>query len=223
MVSSTEVWWPFDPPSHFNSIIRCFTMCLETRIFPCGINWNHKYHAYCVFWIHICFRVLYVLMIKLVPGRWCPSGQLYGLAPAMCGPRHVVLYFPTLLRTMAADFLWIRTTRQAKKYIFFIFWSWGWFRCHGNQIRTRRWHTEVCALPYPNINIHFLISSGDLKFMAKYCFSVRPNMFKMQKMTTKVRVETSLWNVLTCTASLSSIYSKLLFLITNALNLFHWL
>ena len=37
------------PPPYFNSIIRCFTMCLETRISPCGINWNHKYHAYCVF------------------------------------------------------------------------------------------------------------------------------------------------------------------------------
>ena len=55
------------PPPYFNSI-RCFTMYLETRIFPCGINWNHKYHEYCVFLsiIHICFWVLYVLMIKLV-------------------------------------------------------------------------------------------------------------------------------------------------------------
>ena len=59
------------PPPYFNSITRCFTMCLmclETRIFPCEINWNHKYHAYCVFLfrINICFWVLYVLMIKLV-------------------------------------------------------------------------------------------------------------------------------------------------------------
>ena len=43
-------------------------MCLETRIVPCGISWNHKYHAYCVLLsrIHICFWVVYVLIIKLV-------------------------------------------------------------------------------------------------------------------------------------------------------------
>ena len=56
------------PPPYFNIIIRCFTMCLETRIFPCGINWNHKYQAYSVFLsrIPICYWVLYILMIKLV-------------------------------------------------------------------------------------------------------------------------------------------------------------
>ena len=39
------------------------------------------------------------------PGRGCPSGELYVLAPAVCGPGHVVLYFLTPVRTMAADFL----------------------------------------------------------------------------------------------------------------------
>ena len=85
-----------------------------------------------------------------------PSGKFYGLAPAMCGPRHVVLYFLILVRTITAEFLWIRTTRTGKKYIFFICWSRGWFRCHGNQIQTRRWHTGVCGLPFPNIYIYTL-------------------------------------------------------------------
>ena len=145
-------------------------MCLETRIFPYGINWNHKYHAYCVFLsrIHICFWVLYILMRKLVAmatileGDVLQANYLSWPHVAICGPRHVVFYFLTLVRTITADFLWIRTTGTGKKYIFFIFWSWGWFRYHGNQIRTRRWHTEVCAILFPIIYIHFLISSGDL-------------------------------------------------------------
>ena len=152
MVSSTEVWWPFAPPPYFNSIIRCFTMCLETRIFSCGINWNHK------------LMKLYA-MATILEGDVFEAnymGWLQGVHAAMCGPRHVVLYFLTLVRTITAEILWIRTTRRGKKYIFFIFWSRGWFRCHGNQIQTRRWHTEVCALPFPNIYINKLISLGDL-------------------------------------------------------------
>ena len=75
------------------------------------MNWNNKYHDYCVFLsrIHICFWVLYVLMIKLVAMATILEGDvlqanIYGLATEMCGPRHVVLYFLTLVRTIT-DFL----------------------------------------------------------------------------------------------------------------------
>ena len=106
--------------------------------------------------IHICFWVLYVLMIKLVAmatileGDVLQANYLCWPHAAMCGRRHVVLYFLTLVRIITADFLWIRITGTAK-IKFFIFWSWGLFRWHGNQIRTRRWHTEVRVLPFPNI------------------------------------------------------------------------
>ena len=119
---SLMTFWPTPPPPYFNSVIRCFTMCLETRILPCGINWNHKYHAYCVFLsrIHICFWVLYILMIKLVgmatilEGDVLQANYLSWPHVAICGPRHVVLYFLTLVRTITADFLWIRNTRTGK-------------------------------------------------------------------------------------------------------------
>ena len=61
--------------------------------------------------IHICFLVLYVLMIKLVAmatileGDVLQANYLGWSRLAMCGPKHVVLYFLTLVRTIIVDFL----------------------------------------------------------------------------------------------------------------------
>ena len=72
------------PSLYFNSIIRCFTMCLETRIFPCVINWNHKYNAYCMFRsrIHICFWVLYLLMRKLESWKMMSFKHIIWVGPS---------------------------------------------------------------------------------------------------------------------------------------------
>ena len=51
------------------------------------------------------------------PGRWYPSGELSGLAPAM-----YFFYFLTLVRIISADFLDLEPPEQAKN-ISFIFWS----------------------------------------------------------------------------------------------------
>ena len=143
---------------HYVSWDPYFSVCDKLQII-----WNHSYHGYLVFSsrIHICFWVLYALIIKLVAWKvMCSRWIIWVFAPAICGPRHVVLYFLNLARIITADFLWIRTTRTDKQ----IFFSYPEVE-GGSVAMTTKYGLKGNIrkfVSYPSlIFIHFLISLGD--------------------------------------------------------------
>ena len=79
----------------------------------------------------------------------------------MCGPRQVVLYFLTLVRTITAIFFELEPPEQQKKYFS------SYSRVEGGPVAmATKYGLEGDIrefVPYPSlIYIHSLISSGDL-------------------------------------------------------------